>query len=75
MREFSVVEQRSWTVEAILGYLYSTSFASPDLFGDDVGRFEEDLTEALRTASRVGTFRERATFGIWMGDKPAERAA
>jgi SAM-dependent methyltransferase len=74
VREFSVVEQRAWTVKTILGYLYSTSFASPDLFGGDLGRFDADLTEALRAASPDGTFHERATFGIWMGDKPTEGA-
>jgi SAM-dependent methyltransferase len=75
VREFSVVEKRAWTVETIRGYLYSTSFASRDLFGDDLGRFEDDLTEALRAASRDGAFDERATFGIWMGNKPTQGAA
>jgi hypothetical protein len=70
VRALSVVDERSWTVETILGYLASTSFASADLFGDNAGRFAEELTEALRAASRDGTFHERATFGIWIGGKP-----
>jgi trans-aconitate methyltransferase len=49
---------RSWTTESILGYLYSTSFAAPDLFGDRLKEFENALKERLAVFSEDDTFPE-----------------
>ncbi len=71
IREFRINDDRSWTIESIIGYLYSTSFARRELFGDDVERFEEDLTRALDKEFPDGRFEERARFDILLAKKPA----
>jgi SAM-dependent methyltransferase len=72
VREYCMVDERTWTIDTIVGYLYSTSFASRDLFGDDVTRFEHDLAEALGRHGDGERFVERASFGVWIGDKPGD---
>jgi SAM-dependent methyltransferase len=44
-REFGV--EREWTVDGVVGYVFSLSFASPARFGDDADDFEAALRERL----------------------------
>ena len=39
--------KRSWDVDSVVGYLYSTSYCSPSLVGDQKAEFESDLRERL----------------------------
>jgi ubiquinone/menaquinone biosynthesis C-methylase UbiE len=61
---FSVVEawhmpvQRIWTIDTIVGYVYSTSFASPAVLGDRRGPFEADLRATLARCEPAGRFIE-----------------
>ncbi len=48
-----------WTVDTIIGFLYSTSFAARPLFGDSCDAFEEDLRSALQQLSPKGIFHEK----------------
>jgi trans-aconitate methyltransferase len=47
-----------WTVDAVIGLLYSTSFAAKPLFGDAAGAFEEDVRNALLHLDPEGTIQE-----------------
>lgn len=38
---------REWTVDEVLGYVFSLSFCSPETFGDDKSDFEADLRDRL----------------------------
>ncbi|SHN52698.1 Methyltransferase domain-containing protein [Geodermatophilus obscurus] len=73
---FSVVEEitvpvhREWTSETIIGYLYSTSFAAPHLFGDRRDAFEQALRETLRKFSDDDTFPEENEFLLRIGRRP-----
>lgn len=40
VEELTVPVEPTWTVDTILGYLYSTTFAAPNLFGDRLTEFE-----------------------------------
>jgi hypothetical protein len=44
------------TIDQILGFLYSTSYASQRLLGDQVGRFEDELRQQLRALEPSGRF-------------------
>lgn len=46
-RTFTV--EREWTVDGVVGYVFSLSFASPAVFGADADSFEADLRERLQT--------------------------
>ncbi|MBV9013408.1 MAG: methyltransferase domain-containing protein [Pseudonocardiales bacterium] len=67
VEEFRVPVQRVWTTESILGYLYSTSFAAPYLFGECLGQFERQVTTALAEFSNNDTFDEDNEFLIRIG--------
>lgn len=51
--------EKVWTVDQILGHLYSTSFASRRLLGDRVEGFEVDLRETLLNLNPGGQFSEQ----------------
>ncbi|MFF7413228.1 class I SAM-dependent methyltransferase [Streptomyces platensis] len=70
---FNVVEEvrvpvhRTWNAESILGYLYSTSFAAPHLFGDRLKEFEAAVRGRLADFSDNDTFPEENEFLIRLG--------
>ncbi|MFD0746685.1 class I SAM-dependent methyltransferase [Phytohabitans flavus] len=65
--ELRVPVHRTWSTESILGYLYSTSFAAPHLFGDRLAEFEAAATHVLARFSANDTFGEDNEFLIRIG--------
>lgn len=45
--EHVVPVRRTWTADAVLGYLHSTSFAAPQLFGDRLAAFDDAVLACL----------------------------
>lgn len=70
---FSQVEEcivpvhRTWTATSILGYLHSTTFAEPELFGDRLHEFDNAVRAALARCSDTDTFIEENEFVIHLG--------
>jgi SAM-dependent methyltransferase len=58
------------TIDQILGFLYSTSYASQRLLGDQVGRFEDELRQQLRTLEPAGSFTFPITVTALLASKP-----
>ncbi len=58
VEEHQLQEPYHWTVDTILGYLYSTSFCSRRLLGDRLGEFEDEMRRALLALNPQGTFTE-----------------
>ncbi|NOU95816.1 methyltransferase domain-containing protein [Paenibacillus sp. LMG 31456] len=54
----------TWTIDSIIGNLYSTSFASKRLFGDNLERFENDLRSALLEINSAGVFTEELSVSV-----------
>lgn len=73
---FSVVEEarvpvtRHWSRDSILGYLYSTSFAAPQLFGDRLPEFETAIADALADFGADDRYVEENEFLIRLGRRP-----
>lgn len=67
---YPFTEGHEWTIESILGYLYSTSACSKVLLGDDIGQFESELRTALLAHDPSGIYREYADWGYTIGRKP-----
>ena len=63
--------QHVWTVESLLGYLYSTSITSQRALGSDAPGFENDLRSTLITHDPSGRYAEQATFGYLLGRRSA----
>ena len=49
----------TWSIDEVVGYLYSTSFANRSQLGDGIETFERDLLAALGAAEPAGRFRRR----------------
>ena len=45
-----------WTIDTLVGYLYSTSFCSPALLGRNQAAFENDLRHTLLALNPAGLF-------------------
>jgi ubiquinone/menaquinone biosynthesis C-methylase UbiE len=58
--EFSVVKQ--WTIESLIGFVYSTSLLSRGALGDHADAFENDLQEQLLRCCPDGVFEQDLTF-------------
>jgi trans-aconitate methyltransferase len=59
---------REWSIQSIIGYLYSTSFSSRYLFGDRLKEFEETMKEELFKANKGSEiFTENTEFIIQSG--------
>ena len=67
VEELTVPVTRTWTADAILGYLYSTSFAAPGLFGDRLDEFDQAVRAVLVRFSDTDTFAEDNEFLIRLG--------
>lgn len=67
VEEHAVPVTRIWTAGSILGYLYSTSFAAPHLFGNRLEEFEQAVRTTLARFSDTDTFEENNEFLIRIG--------
>lgn len=67
VEEVSVPVHRKWTIESILGYLYSTSFASRGLFGERIEEFEATVKDVLADHGDGETFPEESEFLLRVG--------
>lgn len=70
VEEFTIPVQRTWTADSILGYLYSTSFAAPHLFGKRLDEFDTTARARLATFSDDDVFLEDNEFLIRIGQRP-----
>ncbi|HVU25605.1 MAG TPA: class I SAM-dependent methyltransferase [Opitutus sp.] len=67
---YPFVERREWTVDAVVGNLYSMSFCSRRVLGELAQGFEAELRGALLAHEPSGRFREEMRFGYTLGRKP-----
>jgi SAM-dependent methyltransferase len=66
---FPFVVAHEWTIEAIFGYLFSTSVCSKAVLGNDAQRFESELRAALLAHDPSGIYREDTQWGYTIGRK------
>ena len=53
-----------WTMDGIIGYLFSTSFASRAVLGDKAEGFERDLRARLSRLSPEGRFEDEIEHSV-----------
>jgi trans-aconitate methyltransferase len=68
--EVQVPVRRTRTAASVIGYLHSTSFAAPHLFGDRLAAFDAEAEERLQQFSDDDTFVDENEFGILIGRRP-----
>jgi hypothetical protein len=64
IRVLEIHKTHIWTADSIVGYLYSTSFASRAVLGNLRKSFENDLRERLSRLSAEDRFAEEIEFSI-----------
>lgn len=69
--QLTVPVRRERSLDSVIGYLHSTSFAAPHLFGDRLGEFDEALRERLPQHSENGMFIDHNEFGILIARRPS----
>ncbi|MFF0131579.1 hypothetical protein ACFYTG_38705 [Streptomyces mirabilis] len=62
--------RRQWTVAQVIGYLHSTPFAAPYLFGDCRSAFEVAVTDALAPLIDGGALSEDNAFTVHTARRP-----
>ncbi|MCH5584858.1 class I SAM-dependent methyltransferase [Shimazuella sp. AN120528] len=67
MQKYPIVQ--TWDLERIMGYLYSSSFAAKELFGDRLPEFDREVREALQTFSPDDHFEDHITIKVIVGWK------
>lgn len=70
VRRASFAERRIWTVERVIGYIYSTSTSRRDLFGARAQQFESELNRRLAAFGVDGGLIEEAIWEVILGRKP-----
>jgi ubiquinone/menaquinone biosynthesis C-methylase UbiE len=68
---FEFVEMHDWTIEALIGMVYSTSLLPRVALDDRADAFEADLRERLLSIESSGIFREHASFAYDLARRPA----
>ena len=61
MESVVIKTKRKWTIDEIVGYLYSTSYSSIPVLGDKKESFEADIRRRLAEIESSGIFEEEAT--------------
>jgi SAM-dependent methyltransferase len=59
-----------WTLDGIIGYLYSTSACSKALLGRDAGAFEAEIRAVLLSHDPSGVYAEDPQWGYTLGRRP-----
>ncbi|MFG2703133.1 class I SAM-dependent methyltransferase [Streptomyces sp. NPDC048386] len=65
--------RREWSIDEVIGYLYSTSFAAPHLFGHRREAFEAAVTDALTPFLDSGFLVEDNAFTVLTARRPSSR--
>jgi SAM-dependent methyltransferase len=68
--KFEFRAQQIWTVETLIGFMYSTSLLSRQVLGDKAGDFERDLAGHLLSHQVDGVFAESASYAYELARSP-----
>ena len=60
---------RSWSIEGIIGYVFSTSFANPYVVGNKLNQFKKEIKDKLLSTNPEGKFQEKAVWSIVLGSR------
>ena len=69
--EYEFRVRHVWTLDALVGFLYSTSGVSKHALGDKAEDFEADFRSSLIAFDSCGQYEETARFGYLFGSSPS----
>jgi hypothetical protein len=65
--DIAVLEQ--WSIDQIIGYLYSSSYASKSVLGDNASVFEQDVRETLLRLRPDGQFHKPVEYNVIVAER------
>ena len=68
--QVKVPVRRERSLDSVIGYLHSTSFAAPQLFGERLEEFDDTVRRRLPRFAENGVFVDDNEFGILVGRRP-----
>jgi ubiquinone/menaquinone biosynthesis C-methylase UbiE len=68
--QYEFTQPHDWTIEELVGFVYSTSLLPRAVLGDRSVEFEADVRTRLDPIEPSGVFRENATFAYDLAMKP-----
>jgi SAM-dependent methyltransferase len=63
--EFRISYERVWTIEGIIGFVYTKSYQARCRFGDRADLFEKELRQLLSRLNPTGTFRGQGEIQVF----------
>ncbi len=69
IQNFTITAPYEWTTDNILGYLFSTAYCAPSLFGSQLKDFEVEVRALLLSRNAFGTFHEDLPFYLLVGHR------
>jgi len=69
LKTFNDRYTQKWNIDSIIGFLYSTSYASRRFFGGRIEEFENELRANLLKLNKTGKFTETAVLEALLGQK------
>ncbi len=69
-RSYPITERHEWTIDEIIGNLFSLSVCSKNILGANADAFAADVRTALLAHDPHGRYVERAAFGYTIAQKP-----
>lgn len=69
LKTFNDKYTQKWDIDSIIGFLYSTSYASRRFFGGHIEEFENELRANLLKLNKTGKFTETAVLEVLLGQK------
>ena len=67
---YEFAEIHEWTLDELIGFLYSTSILSRDTLGERTDAFEADLRQRLGAVEPSGIFREDGSYAYDLAYRP-----
>ena len=64
LTEATFIQPHVWTTDSVVGYLFSTSFASRAVLGEKAESFEHDLRAQLSRLSPKGRFEDEIEYSV-----------
>ncbi len=61
--------REDWSIDQIVGYLYSTSYASKSVLGERAAAFEQDVRESLLRLRPDGQFEKLVEYTVVLAER------
>ncbi len=72
VKTLDIYVDETWTIDEILGWLYSTSYASKAILKDKAPGFEQDIRESLGELAPEGSFIRKVEYTVISASRQAE---